>query len=97
MQQLDVHADEEALELEVEVEQLLREQEAEAGKQVPVERLCQPDGRRVSSGVAEENKEPQEHTASPQADTPGRHCSSTPLRPDCPAGGAENSSAVVAT
>lgn len=98
MQQLDVHADEEALELEVEVEQLLREQEAEAGKQVvPAERLCQPDGESVSSGTAEESREPQEQATSPQADKPGKHCSSTSLRPDCPDRGAKNSSAAVAT
>lgn len=95
MQQLDVHADEEALELEVEVEQLLREQEAEAGKQVvPAERLYQPDGESVSSGTAEESKEPQEQATSPQADKPGKHCSSTSLSPDR---GAKNSSAAVAT
>ncbi|XP_051003680.1 RAB6-interacting golgin isoform X2 [Acomys russatus] len=98
MQQLDVHADEEALELEVEVEQLLREQEAEAGKRVvPVERLCQPGVGSVSSGVIEENKEPREQAGSPQADKPGRHCSSTPPRPDCSDGAAQNSSAAVAT
>ncbi|KAL1769648.1 RAB6-interacting golgin [Sigmodon hispidus] len=98
MQQLDVRADEEALELEVEVEQLLREQEAEAGKQVvPVERLCQPAGESVSSGLADENKAPQEEAPSAEADKLGKHPSSPPLRPDCPGGGGKNSSAAVAT
>lgn len=97
MQQLDVQADEEALELEVEVEQLLREQEAEAGKQVvPIERLGQPAGESMSSGSADCNKEPQVQAASAEADKPGRHSSSPPLRLDCP-GGAKNFSAAVAT
>lgn len=88
MQQLDVQADEEALELEVEVEQ-----EAEAGKQMaPVERLCQPAGEAVSA----ENTDPQEQ-ATAEADKPGRPSSSPPLRPDCPGQGTKDFSAVVAT
>ncbi|XP_029394718.1 RAB6-interacting golgin isoform X2 [Mus pahari] len=98
MQQLDVQADEEALELEVEVDQLLREQEAEAAKQMAsAERLCQPDGESVSSELAEENKDPQKHTPSPETDQPGKCCSSSPHRLDCPDPGAKNFSAAVAT
>lgn len=98
MQQLDVQADEEALELEVEVEQLLREQETETGKQVvPVESPGQPAGESVSSGLADGNKEPQLQTTSPEANKPGKHSSSPPLRLDCPGQGAKNFSAAVAT
>lgn len=98
MQQLDVQADEEALELEVEVEQLLREQEAEAAKQmVPVERPCQPDGESMSSELVGENKEPQKQAASPETDKPGKCCSSSPRRLDCPDPGVKNFSAAVAT
>lgn len=97
MQQLDVQADEEALELEVEVEQLLQQQEAEAAKQmVPVERLCHPRGESVSSELAGENKEPQKQAPSPETDKLGK-CSSTPHRLDCPDPGAKNFSAAVAT
>lgn len=98
MQQLDVQADEEALQLEVEVEQLLREQEAEAAKQMAsVERLCPPDGESVSSELAEENNEPQKQAPSPETDKPGKCCSSSPHRLDCPDPGAKNFSAAVAT
>lgn len=98
MQQLDVQADEEALELEVEVEQLLREQEAEAVKQMAsVKRLCPPDGESVSAELAEENKEPQRQAPSPEADKPGKCCSGSPHRLDCPDPGAKNFSAAVAT
>lgn len=57
MQQLDVQADEEALELEAEVERMLQEQEGEAGKQViAVKSPWQPAGECISSGFTEENK-----------------------------------------
>uniref|UniRef100_A0A8C6QQX9 RAB6-interacting golgin n=4 Tax=Nannospalax galili TaxID=1026970 RepID=A0A8C6QQX9_NANGA len=99
MQQLDVQADEEALELEVEVERLLYEQEAEAGKQVvPGERLCQPAGGRVSLGFAEEIKKPQERQASsPEVDRQGEHSSSAPVTLSCPNQGPKTFSAALAT
>lgn len=69
MQQLDVQPDEESLELEVEVERLLREQEAKARKQmVPVERPCQPAPEIVTSELAKKNKKPQEQAVSPKVD-----------------------------
>nr|XP_038946710.1 RAB6-interacting golgin isoform X1 [Rattus norvegicus] len=98
MRQLDVQADDEALELELEVEQLLREQEAEAARQMaPVERLSQPDGEGVSSELTEENKEPQKPATSPETDKSGKCCSSSPRRLDCPDPGAQNFPAAVAT
>ena len=72
MQQLDVHADEETLELEVEVERLLCEQEAEARKQVVhLERSFQPSGESVTLELAKENKKPQDRAASPKVDEQG--------------------------
>lgn len=98
MRQLDVQADDEALELELEVEQLLREQEAEAARQMaPVERLSQPDGEGVSSELTEKNKEPQKPATSPETDKSGKCCSSSPRRLDCPDPGAQNFPAAVAT
>ncbi|XP_052056685.1 RAB6-interacting golgin isoform X2 [Apodemus sylvaticus] len=99
MQQLDVQADEEALELEVQEEQLRTgEQEAQAAKQMgPVERPCQPDGVSVSSELAEENKESQKQVTYPETDKPGKCRSTTPGRLDCPDPGAKNLSAAVAT
>ncbi|XP_027628287.1 RAB6-interacting golgin isoform X1 [Tupaia chinensis] len=76
MQQLDVQA-EETLELEAEVEKLLREQEA--GKQVVrVERPRQPAGESVALGSAKENRKAQAQAASPQVDEQ-RAGSSVPL------------------
>nr|XP_025859102.1 RAB6-interacting golgin isoform X2 [Vulpes vulpes] len=80
MHQLDVQADEETLELEVEVERLLCEQEAEAGKQiVHLERPFQPSAECVTSGFAKENKNPQEHTASLKVDEQYENPNSNPL------------------
>uniref|UniRef100_A0AC11BEI3 Golgin, RAB6 interacting n=1 Tax=Ovis aries TaxID=9940 RepID=A0AC11BEI3_SHEEP len=80
MQQLDVHADEEALELEVEVERLLCEQEAEARKQVVhLERSCQPSGESATFELAKENKQPQDQAASPKVDKQGENSNSIAL------------------
>lgn len=86
MQQLDVQADEEALELEVEVERLLHEQEAEARKQtVHLERPLQPSGEHVTLGLAKENKTHPEQAASPKVDEQCENSSSIPdLNPDHP-------------
>ncbi|XP_045371841.1 RAB6-interacting golgin isoform X2 [Camelus bactrianus] len=81
MQQLDVQADDESPELEVEVERFLREQEAEAGKQVVLsERPSQPCGERVTLGFAEENKKHQEQAASQKGDEQCENTNSTPLQ-----------------
>ncbi|XP_024598229.1 LOW QUALITY PROTEIN: RAB6-interacting golgin [Neophocaena asiaeorientalis asiaeorientalis] len=86
MQQLDVHADEETLELEVEVERLLCEQEAEVGKQVVhSERPFQPSGENMSLGFAKENKKHQDQAASPKVDEQCESSSSIALLdPDQP-------------
>ncbi|XP_006211211.2 RAB6-interacting golgin isoform X1 [Vicugna pacos] len=81
MQQLDVQADDESPELEVEVERLLREQEAEAGKQVVrSERPSQPCGERGTLGFAEENKKHQEQAASQKGDEQCENTNSIPLQ-----------------
>ncbi|KAM7054173.1 RAB6-interacting golgin isoform 2-T2 [Molossus nigricans] len=67
MQQLDVQADEEALELDVEVERLLHEQEAEAGKQKV---QGEPSGETVTLGPAQ-NQKHQAPAACPEADEQG--------------------------
>ncbi|XP_019832333.2 RAB6-interacting golgin isoform X1 [Bos indicus] len=80
MQQLDVHADEETLELKVEVERLLCEQEAEARKQVVhLERSFQPSGESVTLELAKENKKPQDQAASPKVDEQGKNSNSIAL------------------
>ncbi|XP_047377635.1 RAB6-interacting golgin isoform X2 [Sciurus carolinensis] len=81
MKQLDVQADEETLELEVEVERLLREQEAEAGKHEALgERSCQS-----AEESAKEDRKPQEQSASLEVDKQRGSSSSFPhLSPDCP-------------
>ncbi|XP_060152506.1 RAB6-interacting golgin isoform X2 [Globicephala melas] len=86
MQQLDVHADEETLELEVEVERLLCEQEAEVGKQVVhSERPFQPSGENMTVGFAKENKKHQDQAASPKVDEQCESSSSIALLdPDQP-------------
>ncbi|KAG8515775.1 RAB6-interacting golgin, partial [Galemys pyrenaicus] len=77
MQQLDVKADEETLELEVEVERLLHEQEAETRRQlVRSERPFQPSGESVT--FAKENKHP-EQTACPKIDEQCENSNSNPL------------------
>lgn len=103
MQQLDVQADEEALELDVEVERLLHEQEAEAGKQkVHGERPFQPSGESVTSGSAQ-NKEHQAPAACPKVDEQCENPKSSPLlTPDHPSQEAkttvhDDSSAALAT
>lgn len=85
MQQLDVQADEESLELDVEVERLLHEQEAEAGKQkVRGERPFQPSGESVALGSAQ-NKKPQAPAVSPEVDGQCESSKGAPLRtPDRP-------------
>lgn len=99
MQQLDVRADEETLELEVEVERLLREQEAEAGKRVAVgERPCQSAEESVTLEFVKEDKKPQEQSASLEV---GEQCGSSSriphMSPDCPNQGVNDTSAAVAT
>uniref|UniRef100_A0A8C6DR13 RAB6-interacting golgin n=1 Tax=Moschus moschiferus TaxID=68415 RepID=A0A8C6DR13_MOSMO len=80
MQQLDVNADEETLELEVEVERLLCEQEAEAKKQVVhLERSFHPSGENVTLELAEENKKPQVQAASSKVDEQGENSNSIAL------------------
>ncbi|XP_024409326.3 RAB6-interacting golgin isoform X1 [Desmodus rotundus] len=85
MQQLDVQVDEESLELDVEVERLLHEQEAEAGTQkVHGERPFQPSGERGALGSAQ-NKKHQAPAASLKVDGQCENANSTPLRtPDHP-------------
>ncbi|XP_036890819.1 RAB6-interacting golgin isoform X1 [Sturnira hondurensis] len=79
MQQLDVQADEESLELDVEVERLLHEQEAEAGKQkVRGERPFQPSGESVASGSAQ-NKKHQAPAASPKVHGQCENSKSAPM------------------
>ncbi|XP_059001612.1 RAB6-interacting golgin [Mustela lutreola] len=81
MQQLDVQADEETLELEVEVERLLYEQETGAGKQVlHLERPFQPSGESVTLGFAKESKNDQEHATSLKIDEQRENPSSIPLQ-----------------
>uniref|UniRef100_A0A8C9B0W5 RAB6-interacting golgin n=1 Tax=Prolemur simus TaxID=1328070 RepID=A0A8C9B0W5_PROSS len=86
MQQLDVQADEETLELEVEVERLLREQEADSGKQiVDLERPFQCVGENVILGFAEEDKKHPEQAVSPKVDKQCANSNSIPLlSPDAP-------------
>ncbi|XP_030158449.1 RAB6-interacting golgin isoform X1 [Lynx canadensis] len=80
MQQLDVQADEETLELEVEVERLLHEQEAEAGRQmVHLERPPQPSGESVTLGFAKENRNHRDPAASQKVDERCENSSSNPL------------------
>nr|XP_003468738.2 RAB6-interacting golgin [Cavia porcellus] len=77
MQQLDVQPDE-SLELEVEVERLLREQEAEGRKQVvPKERLHQPTTDSMTAGLAKKNRASPEQAASPEVDKQCEDSSST--------------------
>lgn len=77
MQQLDVQADEESLELDVEVERLLHEQEAEAGKQ-------KVHGESVALGSAQ-NKKHQAPAASPKVHRQCENSRSAPLHtPDHP-------------
>uniref|UniRef100_A0A8C3WTE8 RAB6-interacting golgin n=1 Tax=Catagonus wagneri TaxID=51154 RepID=A0A8C3WTE8_9CETA len=84
MHQLDVQVDE-TLELEVEVERLLSEQEAEAGKRVVhLERPFQPSGECVTLGLAEENKSRQEQAASPEVEKQCENSGSIALNPDQP-------------
>ncbi|XP_036298112.1 RAB6-interacting golgin isoform X2 [Pipistrellus kuhlii] len=85
MQQLDVQADEETLELEVEVERLLQEQEAEAGRQkVHGERPFQPSRESVTLGSTQ-SKEHQAPVACPKVDEQCENPKSTPLlTPDHP-------------
>ncbi|KAF6074561.1 golgin, RAB6 interacting [Phyllostomus discolor] len=89
MQQLDVQADEESLELDAEVERLLHEQEAEAGKQkVRGERPLQPSGESVALGSAQ-NTRHQAPAVSPKVDGQSESSQSAPLRaPDRPSQGA---------
>lgn len=103
MQQLDVQADEETLELEVEVERLLHEQEAEAGKQkIHEERPFQPSGESVTLGSTQ-NKEHQAPTVCPKVDEQCENPKSTPLlTPDHPSqevktSAHDNSSAALTT
>ncbi|XP_039077620.1 RAB6-interacting golgin isoform X1 [Hyaena hyaena] len=80
MQQLDVQADEETLELEVEVERLLHKQEAEAGKQmVHLQQPFQPSGESVTLGLAKENRNHQDQGACQKVDEQCEHSSSFPI------------------
>lgn len=84
MQQLDVQADEEALELDVEVERLLHEQEAEAGKQkVHGQRPFEPSRESVTLGPAQ-NQKHQAPAACPKVDEQGEDFKSAVLTPDHP-------------
>ncbi|KAG3258761.1 RAB6-interacting golgin isoform X1 [Ictidomys tridecemlineatus] len=99
MQQLDVQADEETLELEVEVERLLREQEAEAGKRVAFgERPCQSAEESATLQFVKEDRKPQEQSASLEV---GEQCGSSSripcVSPDCPNQGVNDMSAAMAT
>ncbi|XP_004599238.2 RAB6-interacting golgin [Ochotona princeps] len=85
MQQLDVHADEEALELEVEVEKMLQEQEMEARRQVAhLERPLPPAGESLTVGLTDENTKPQEQGASPKIRDQCESSSSIPVRAGYP-------------
>ncbi|XP_012658074.1 RAB6-interacting golgin [Otolemur garnettii] len=98
MHQLDVQADEEALELEVEVERLLHEQEAGTGKQiVDLERPFQPAGESVTLGFAKENKKHQEQAVSPTVDKQCTNSSSIPHSPDGPNQNANDNSSALGT
>lgn len=90
MQQLDVRADEEASELDVEVERLLHEQAAEAGKQkVRGDRPFQPSGESVALGPAQNGKH-QAPAVSPEVDGQWESSGSAPPRtPDRPSQEAE--------
>ncbi|XP_071456428.1 RAB6-interacting golgin isoform X2 [Marmota flaviventris] len=99
MQQLDVQADEETLELEVEVERLLREQEAEAGKRVASgERPCQSAEESATLQFVKEDRKPQEQSASLEV---GEQCGSSSripcVSPDCPNQGVNDMSAAMAS
>ncbi|XP_054142148.1 RAB6-interacting golgin [Melozone crissalis] len=63
MQQLDVQADEENLELEIEVEQMLQQQEAEAGRQSSQAGTAQE--KPAASGVGQESQQAGHAAASP--------------------------------
>lgn len=84
MHQLDVKADEEALELEVEVERLLHEQEAETKRQmVHSERPCQPSGENVT--FAKESRKHSEKTTSTKLEEQCENSNAIPLLdPNCP-------------
>ncbi|XP_053463615.1 RAB6-interacting golgin isoform X2 [Nycticebus coucang] len=98
MHQLDVQADEEALELEVEVERLLHKQEADTGKQiVDLERLFQPPAETLTLGFAKENKKHQEQAVSPNIDKQCANSNSIPLSPDGPNQKANDSSSALGT
>lgn len=74
MLQLDVQADEETMDPEVEVERLLHKQESEAGKQVVhVERPL---------GSTQENRKPQEQATPTKVDAQCENGSSAPLASD---------------
>ncbi|XP_054443766.1 RAB6-interacting golgin [Pteronotus mesoamericanus] len=90
LQQLDVQADEEPLELDMEAERLLHGQEAEAGKQkVHGEGPFQPPGESVPGGSAQNTKH-QAPAASPKVDGQCENSKSTPLHtPEDPSQGAE--------
>ncbi|XP_021574906.1 RAB6-interacting golgin isoform X2 [Carlito syrichta] len=95
MHQLDVQADEETLELEVEVDRLLQEHEAGAGKQT---RLGQPAGESVVLGFTQENKKHQEQAVSSMVDEQREHSNSIPhLSPDYPHQEVKDISAALAT
>ncbi|XP_058166090.1 RAB6-interacting golgin [Dasypus novemcinctus] len=83
MQQLDVQADEETLELEVEVERLLQEQEA--GKQlVHLEKPCQPSEENATLEFVKENKKHQEDAPTTKVDESCENSKTNPLlSPDC--------------
>ncbi|XP_032016906.1 RAB6-interacting golgin isoform X1 [Hylobates moloch] len=99
MQQLDVQADEETLELEVEVERLLHEQEVESRKPVVrLERPFQSAEESVTLEFAKENKKCQEQGVSPKIDEQCGNSSSIPsLSPNCPNQEGNDISAVLAT
>uniref|UniRef100_F7GQY5 RAB6-interacting golgin n=3 Tax=Callithrix jacchus TaxID=9483 RepID=F7GQY5_CALJA len=99
MQQLDVQADEETLELEVEVERLLHEQEGEARKPaVHLERTFQPAEESVTLECAKENKKCQEQAVSPKVDKQCGNSNGIPfLSPNCPNQEGNDISAALAT
>ncbi|XP_002809849.2 RAB6-interacting golgin isoform X1 [Pongo abelii] len=99
MQQLDVQADEETLELEVEVERLLHEQEVESRRPVVrLERPFQPAEASVTLEFAKENKKCQEQAVSPKVDEQCGNSSSIPfLSPNCPNQEVNDISAALAT
>ncbi|XP_029790865.1 RAB6-interacting golgin isoform X2 [Suricata suricatta] len=79
MQQLNVQADEETLELEMGVERFLHEQEADVGKQmVHLQSPFQPSGERVTLGFAKENRN-QDQGASQKVDEQCENSTSFPI------------------